>query len=402
MKVVGIITEYNPFHNGHKYHIQKAKEITNSDFCICVMSGTFTQQGNISLIDKFKKAKIACQNGCDLVIELPTIYASSSAENFALGSVNILDKLNVVDTICFGSETANIQSLTKISDIILKNEDKIWNITKEKLNKGKNFTDARYEALSTFLDEDMMNEISTSNNILGLEYINAKKRLNSNIEFTSIKRNSSNFLDRTLSTNTPFTSSTSIREYLKNNKISNIKDLKNYLPNDSYTLLSNSKITLNDDLYQILKYKIINSTTEDLAKIYEVNEGLEYKIKNELNNSNDYYEFVNNIKSRRYKLSKIKRMLNNILIDLTKNDSKNAISKNIAYAHVLACSKNGKKLLSQISKNSSIPVFTKLNDTILNSLDNDIKNVLSYDIKASDLHSILLNSKIKKDYTNHL
>lgn len=404
MKVVGIIAEYNPFHNGHKYHIDMAKKITGSDYCVCIMSGSFTQPGNIACLDKFKRAKIAINNGCDLVIELPTVYVNTSAENFAFGSINILDKLNIIDTLCFGSESDNISSIYDISSKILKNEKKIWNITKKCLDEGISFSGARVKALSTFLNSNEMDIISNSNDILGLEYVNTINRLKSNIKAYSIKRSSSNFNETTLNSSNVFTSATSIREFLNSSANLNEKSskLSKFIPEDSLNLLLNENLITNDNMFNIIKYKIITENKEIISNINEINEGLENKIINEINTSKNYNEFVNNIKSKRYKLSKIKRMLNNLILDLSKNDFNYAKENKIGYAHILAVSPKGKELLSKLTRISSIPVITSINDNILKNLDNNICYYLKKDILATDIHSIISNQNIKKDYTNRL
>ncbi len=400
MKVVGIVAEYNPFHNGHKFHIEEAKKVTNSDYCICIMSGSFTQTGNIAIIDKFKRAKSACENGCDLVIELPSIYVNSSAENFAFGAINTLASLGIVDSICFGSESNDISSLTNISNKILKNEDKIWKITKESLNEGMSFSKARLIALSTFLNENELNIISNPNDILGLEYINTINRLNLNIQPYTILRNSSSFNEVKLNNSNKYTSASSIRNTLCKEK--NIKNIQNYIPENLINMLNDSTLINNNNMYSIIKYKIITSKLETLKDINEINEGLQNKIITEINNSKNYDEFVNNIKSKRYKLSKIKRMLNNMLLGITKEDFEYAKNKKIGYAHILAYSKNGKNLISSIVRSSTIPIITSINDNVIKNLDKDIQKYLKFDLLASDIHSVISNESIKKDYTNRL
>ncbi len=400
MKVVGIIAEYNPMHNGHIYHINKAKEITDSDYCIAVMSGSFTQAGNISIYDKFSRAKIAINNGVDLVIELPTIFATSSAEHFAFGAVNLLNKLNIVDTICFGSECDNINLLNKVCDILIKEDKQIFENINIHLRKGISFAEARSNTLSQYLTDEQICILSKPNNILGIEYLKNLKLLNSKIEPYIIKRECSDFNEAILnSNNANFTSATSIRNCVQSNKI----DLLNrYVPIDTYNLIKTKKASFNEDLYNILKYKIISSNLESLNKIVEVTEGLEYKIIKELNNSQNYEEFIKNIKSKRYQLSKIKRMLINILLSITKEDFKYAKENKIAYAHILSCSNRGKLLLSKIAKNSNIDLITSINEKILNNLSKDTKKYLDYDIFSSNIHSLITNEKIQKDYTNKL
>lgn len=400
MKVVGIIAEYNPIHNGHLYHLKKSKEITNSDYTVVIMSGNFTQNGNIAIYDKFTRAKLAIKYGADLVIELPTIYANSSAQYFAFGAVNILNSLNIIDSICFGSECENIDLLQDVSKIIIEKDEEIWQYLSNNLKNGISFAKAREKSLSKYLSNEQVEILKGSNNILGLEYINNLKLLNSNIKPFAIKRESSDFNEIILNNNTNnFTSATSIRSTIKNKK----EDmLKKYVPSDTYTVIKNIKPTFNDDIYDLIKYKIISSTPEKLKEIFEVTEGLENKVLKEINNSNSYDEFIHNIKSKRYPLSKIKRMLINILLDITKEDFEYAINNKIGYAHILACSENGKVLLSEISKKSNLDLITSLNKNTIEHLSEDTKKYLNYDILASNIFSVITNDKIQKDYTNRL
>ena len=181
MKIVGIIAEFNPMHNGHQYLIKKAKELTGADYAICLMSGNFTQAGNIALTNKFNRASTAIKNGFDAVIELPTIYATASAEFFAYGAVNILNSLNCIDYLCFGSETGNVDILINIAHKLIKNEENIWESITISLKEGISFAKAREYAISKFLTQSEVEISSSSNNILAIEYIKSLIKLNSTI-----------------------------------------------------------------------------------------------------------------------------------------------------------------------------------------------------------------------------
>ena len=182
-KVLGIIAEYNPFHNGHIYHLEQAKNLTGSNYTVAIMSGNFTQRGNSALIDKWSRAEIALNCGVDLVIELPTLYATSSAENFADGSIKILDSLKVVDYLSFGAETSNIDVLDSIADVLYKEPKEYQTLLLHELKKGISFPKARENALMIYLNNirKYLNVLSSPNNILGIEYIKALKKHKSNI-----------------------------------------------------------------------------------------------------------------------------------------------------------------------------------------------------------------------------
>ena len=233
LNVLGIIAEYNPFHNGHRYHIEQAKKLSNADYVIVVMSGNFTQTGNVSIYDKFTRAKLATEYGVDLVIELPTIYANSSAEGFAFGAVTLLNNLNIVNYICFGAETDNIDTLQNISKTI-NNKDKEINLKiKEFLKTGVSYPVARENALNSYLNENETQILDKSNNILAIEYLKVLDKLNSQIIPICIKRESSDFNEIMLNKKSDkYTSATSIRNMINLKKIDLVE---NYVPALTYT-----------------------------------------------------------------------------------------------------------------------------------------------------------------------
>lgn len=396
MKVLGIIAEYNPMHTGHIYHISKAKEITGCDTVIVIMSGSFTQQGNIAIINKFERAKQAIQNGVDLVIEIPSAFASSDAGNFAYKSVSILNDLNI-DAICFGAETDNIERLKLISETLIYKDKEIWIEIKNELKKGISFAKARNNSLNKFLNEDDINIILSPNNILALEYLKTLKVLNSNIIPFAIYRES-NFNSHMLEN--CYTSSTSIRKALENK--CNLNDIQKYIPENVSKYLKNNKIIFNNDFFEILKYKIISMNENDLKEINGVSEGIENKLKKEICNSYSYDEFLFKIKSKRYELSRIKRILVNILLNISKDDFNLLKENNSNYAHILAFNHDKKDLLSHISNTSNIPVISSLNNKTLSYLNKYQKLSLDIDIYASNIYSMLINQKINKDYTNFI
>ena len=384
MKIVAIIAEFNPFHNGHKYIVDKAKELTNADVAICIVSGNYTQAGNIAIKDKFERANIVIKNGVDVVIELPTIYATSSSEFFAFGAVNILNSLNCVDYLCFGSETGDIEILKSISKKLLDNNEAIWDEITKNLRLGISFAEAREKSIGKFLTSDEVAISKSSNNILAIEYIKSLIKLNSNIVPIAIKREESSKI----------VSATKIRELLKSS--SNVSE---YLPN--YTL--DNSLLFNDSLFQLIKYKIVTASKEYLSTINEINEGLENKLYSELNNSKTYDEFVLNVKSKRYQLSKIKRIMLNILLDITKEKFMMLNNDKNIYIHIIAINPNIKSsILSYFNKKSKAIILTSINDDLLKKLDSPIKESILLDIKAANIYSTLLNDKINKDYTNKL
>ena len=387
MNVTGIITEYNPFHNGHLYHLSEAKKNTNADAIICVMSGNFVQRGGPAIIDKWKRAEMALNNGVDLIVELPTYYAVSSAEFFAKGSVSILHHLGVVNNLFFGSECGDVAKLTTLSKTLVNEDSKLKFLIKEHLAKGDTFAKAREKSLIEYLkDEDINKIITSSNNILGIEYIKSILRLNSNITPSTLKREGSNYNDKNLSNS--FSSATAIRELLKNKN--SLEKLKNIIPEESYKIFSKLQdedypFVFDDDMFKFIRYKI-QTNCINFNNLYEITEGLENKLIKELTSSNSYEDFILKVKSKRYTYSKISRILTHIYIGLDSNNFLNIDNPNNLYARVLGFNKTGRDVLSLIKANSSIPLITK----VPRFTDNPL---LKLDIQATAAYSNL-NHKI--------
>lgn len=387
MNVTGIITEYNPFHNGHKFHLEESKKQTKSDGTICIMSGNFVQRGGPAIIDKWKRTEMALSNGVDLIIELPTFYAVSSAEFFAKGAVSILNSLNIVNNLFFGSEIGDAKALSEIAKVLVSEDERFQNILKENLSLGLTFAKAREKSLIEYLNRSEINNIITSsNNILGIEYIKAILKLNSSINPVALKREGSNYNDKSLSQT--FSSATSIREVLKNT--SNIEDLKNIIPLESYEVFSklqeqDYRFTFEEEMFKYIKYKI-QTNCVNFNNLYEVTEGLDNKIIKEISSSNSLHEFILKIKSKRYTYSKISRILTHIYLGLDNDDFKDIANENNLYVRVLGFNKTGREILSLIKANSSIPLITKVPRFTNNPL-------LKFDLQATACYS-LLNDKV--------
>ena len=300
MNITGIITEYNPFHNGHKFHLEEAKKQTNCDGVICIMSGNFVQRGGPAIVDKWQRTEMALNNGVDLIIELPTFYAVSSAEFFAKGAVSILNSLGVVDNIFFGSECGDSKKLLEIAKVLVSEDSDFQNLLKRNLSLGLTFAKSREKSLIEYLnDEDINNIVTSSNNILGIEYIKAILKLGSSINPVTLRREGSNYNDKEISTS--FSSATSIREVLKSS--SPIENIKNLIPLESYEIFSklqeeNYDFIFDEEMFKYIKYKI-QTNCINFNNLYEITEGLENKIIKEISSSNSYDEFILKIKSKK-------------------------------------------------------------------------------------------------------
>ena len=389
-KVLGIVAEYNPFHNGHLFHLEESKKITGATYTIAVMSGNFTQRGSTSLIDKWSKAKSAIENGIDLVIELPVLYSISSAENFAEGAIKILNSLGVVDYISFGAETSNIDILEKVADILYREPKEFKAILSHELEKGNSFPKARENALLMYLNDikTYSNVLSSPNNILGIEYLKALKKYKSSIIPICIHRYEAEYNDISYTGN--IASSTAIRNIVKNNGL-NI--LANLMPPYSYSSLIDSikvgHVVPDISVFEReIIYNLRKMSLADIANLPDVNEGLENAIKNAANSCNSIVEFLNIIKSKRYTNTRIQRILLYSLLGISKKDMQ--ISKKInPYIRVLGFNERGKFIVSEVAKaNPSLSIITSVKKFVDTNRNKNLNILLEKDIWATNVYTI--------------
>lgn len=402
-KVLGIVAEYNPFHNGHLYHIQRAKEQANADYVVTIMSGNFTQRGNTSIINKWDRAEMAIRGGSDLVIELPTLYSISSAENFADGAIKILDRLGFVNYISFGIEDENLTKLTKVSKVLYNEPNRYKKLLKFELDKGLSYPKSIENAIVGYFKNDSYRSIfEGSNNILGLEYLKALRRNKSKINPIGIKRekvyyNSTEIIDE-------YASAMGIRRLI-NNK--DYRDISKVVPNYSYKILMdniNNGTVVNDiqRFSDIIFYKLRTMTLDEIRDLPEVSEGLENLLKNAAKETNNIVTLVNSVKSKRYIQSRIQRILVYAMLGITKKDIEMS-EKTIPYIRVLGFSeKNGKKLLSDINWRAT--TITSVKRFEENNTNKKYKRMFEIDKRATDLYTLGYrdNSICGLDYTHKL
>ena len=383
MKIVGIIAEYNPFHNGHQYHIEKALEATGADAAVVVMSGDFVQRGAPAIMPKHLRAKMALNGGASLVLELPVPYATGSAEYFAYGAVSLLDKLGCVDSICFGSECGDIDKLSELAKIFATEPDEYKLLLSDYLKKGHSFPLARQFAIHEYMKSDSIDSIlKEPNNILGIEYLKALYMLNSNIKPYTIQRISSQYHDQELKET--YSSASAIRNELK---LSALNHLENQISSDNYSLLIESYEKrypiYPNDLSLLLKYKLLQETKESLTTYMDVSEDLANRILNRLDEYQNIEQFCELLKTKELTYARISRSLIHILLDITKDNY-----RGIAYARVLAFQKRRSDILSLIKENSSLPLVTKL------TAYPDLPGI-DVDIKASNLYESIVTDKFQ-------
>lgn len=364
MKSVGIIAEYNPFHNGHLYHLSKIKKNYPDSTIVLVMSGNFTQRGDVSIIDKWKKTEIAKKIGIDLIVELPFPFATQSADYFSYGAITILEHLKV-DRVIFGSESNNIKDLETIVDAQLNNED-FDKLVKIYSKFGNNYP----TALSLALKDITGKEITTPNDLLGISYIKAIKKNNYKIIPETLKR-TSDYHNKELE---EYSSATAIRKALRENK--NIKD---YIPEITIPYLTNLHFI--EDYYPLLKYKIL--TEKDLSIYQTVDEGIDKLLKKEIIKTTSYEDLITKLKSKRYTYNKINRMLLHILCNFTKEKAKEF--NDITYLRILGFSKKGQEYLNSIKKDVTIPIISKINK--------HKNSMLEFELETTNIYSLTENKE---------
>lgn len=391
MRVLGLIVEYNPFHNGHLYHLEQAKSLCNADFVVCVMSGNFIQRGEPAIVNKWARAKMALQCGVDLVIELPVTYAMSSAEFFAYGAVRILNDIGLVDYLCFGSEAADIDTFNIIADILINEPESYKYILKQELHKGKSFPASREVALKSYLAEtgnninDFEAVIGSSNNILGIEYIKALKRLNSKITPLSIKRINNDYTSEKITGR--ISSATSIRKLIQTQK----NQLDMVLPDISRNILeeefNSGRGPIYPNMYELLILSSIRRMTkEELKQLPYVSEGMENRIKDAAESSGTFDELIDNISTKRYTRTRVQRILTSVMTGLTSEglDTFNKFG-GPQYARVLGLNNKGRLLLSNINKITHLPVITKTAN-FSKSCNPLLRRMLEIESSATDMY----------------
>ena len=364
MKTVGIITEYNPLHNGHLHHINETKRLSNADRLICVMSGNFTQRGEPAILDKFTRTKWALNNGVDLVIELPFAFTVQNADIFASTSVSILNHLGV-DEIYFGSETGDITELEELGKIL---ETDVYNdLIKLFLKDGNSYPTSSDLAMKQLYPNS---SFDLPNNILGIQYILAGKKLKSKIKFKTIKRLSANYFDDELHSSS-IQSATAIRKLLKEGK-----DISHYVPKDVAKSLTTRKLVSYEDFLPTFRYIFKSSTKEDLNEIFNIKEGIENRLL-KIKSYNSVQDLINKALTRRYTNSKIKRTLAHILC----NTKKNIITSfEIPYIRILGMNDIGRKHLNEIKHDLTVPLISKVKEGIHPYLDIEIRTSRVYSL----------------------
>lgn len=374
--IAAIICEFNPFHNGHKYLVEKVKN-EHADCVIAIMSGNFVQRGDIAVTDKYKRAEMALSNGCDLVVELPTVYALSSAQNFAKGGVQIADALGA-DLLCFGVEDENIDNLKEVANFT--ENEMFTEKLKDYTSKGLYYPKAFENTVSDIYGKEYAEILTKPNNTLAVEYIRALK--NTNISPVAIVRKGTDHDSDIVTEN--IASATHIRNLIRTN--------------GQYSDFTDNSIDNPADIRNLetaLLYKLRTMSKDEIENLPDVTEGLHNRIYEAARNSNSLEELYNNLKTKRYTLARLRRIVMCALLDITKDKSNN----DMPYVRILAMNDKGKEII----RNSKLPVIGKVKKDY-DKLPDVAKSIFDIDVRASEVYSLALNSpeNFKNDFAQKI
>lgn len=420
MKVTGIIAEYNPFHSGHEYHLKKARELTNADYVLVVMSGNFTQRGTPALMNKYLRTEMALSCGADLVLELPVWFATGSAEYFTFGAVSLLHKIGVTDALVFGSEGGSSEELTALARLLLEEPAEYRRLLKASLKKGNSYPKARSEALQTLFPKLSVELLSLPNNILGLEYCRAIYSFGSSMEPIALPRVHCGYHDKTLAKEGEFSSASAIRAHLLSDAP---KGLSGTSAVTSDFMANTFAATLSDampvsclnilkkfwgqaapmesrDFSPLLKYKLLAEGSAPLSRYADINADLDQRIKNHLNQFTDFESFCGLLKNKSLTHSRISRGLLHILLNIEAEDLLSLKEKGFAqYARILGFRREAAPLLTAIKQNASIPMISKLADAS-ELLNEEASTMLEKDIFASHVYETVAADKFHQEFRN--
>lgn len=406
MKTVGLITEYNPFHNGHAYHIEKAKMLTGADRVIVVMSGDFVQRGAPAVMPKHLRTESALLSGASLIIELPVCFATGSAEYFAQGSISLLNQLGCIDSICFGSECGDLHLLEEIAQILADEPIEYQTALKQALKEGASFPAARQEALNIYSDK--YSEILASpNNILGIEYLKALAKIHSKMEPFTIKRIGAGYHDMDI--DGQFSSATAIRSDIyqladvnSSSESLPLTHIQTQVPSSCHELMKKNYQTRYpvkaDDFSLLLKAKLLSETAGSLSHYLDMSPELANRILRLRNDYLSFEQFCDLLKTKELTRSRISRSFIHVLLGIT-NDWLTAMKAPAPYARILGFRRDHADLLGILKQTSDIPLITSPARAVL---ADTAYQMLELDIYASDLYESVITDLYGTPFHNEL
>ncbi|WP_227935710.1 nucleotidyltransferase [Alkalihalobacillus deserti] len=397
MKAVGIVVEYNPFHNGHLYQVNEAKKMTNADVVIAVMSTSFLQRGEPAIVSKWIRTQMALSSGVDIVVELPYIYSTQKAETFANGAVSILTNLGV-EFLNFGSESGNIKAFEHLVSFMGSHETEFDRLVQDYSKLGYSYPRSTSQAFSQLNSNEEMLQLTEPNNILGFHYVKAIYDQSSSIKATTTLRQQAHYHDPSITTSS-IASATSIRNTLNNGTPLQIRHV---MPSQSYELLTTYKQTYSllhtwDHYFDFLQYKVLSTHVDQLRLIYECEEGLEYRVKEKMRTASSFSEWMQQLKTKRYTWTRLQRLATHLLTNTTKVEMEDAFATvKPSYIRLLGMTKNGQTYINKTKQHRDTPLITKLAkaDGIQAKIEERITNVYLTPLKKE--HQI---AEMKQEFT---
>ena len=399
MNVLGIVSEYNPLHSGHVYHIAASREKTGATHAVCVMSGNFVQRGEPAIVDKWARAKMALNSGIDLVIELPVVFACASAEIFARGAVRILNQTGIINYLCFGSEQGELETLKRIASVLAEEPSEFRTSLKKYLKQGLSFPAAREKALTGYLRDVPGGIMDKSNNILAIEYLKALITTGSGMEPVTIRRKGSGYQDSIITET--FSSATAIRNFLKETGSDTDTVLNENIPSQPRSALNecfenNRGPVFQENFSDIIFYLLRTIGPDKLKYTPDVNEGLESRLISAAFKSGTLDDLIESSAASRYPSTRIKRILFNTLLGITKTDLKSIIAdESCGYIRVLGFNEKGRELLQRMQDTAAVPVITKP-AKYRSALSGLSKKMFEYDIRATDVYVLGFKDKSQR------
>ncbi|MGM0840852.1 MAG: nucleotidyltransferase [Bacillota bacterium] len=389
MKATGVVVEYNPFHNGHLHHLRETRNATGADIVVAVMSGHFLQRGEPALVSKWSRTRMALEAGVDVVIELPYCFATQHAEIFSRGAISLLDSIGC-ESFCFGSEDGDIDTFEKTVVFIEANREQYNTYISRFIREGMSYPSALAKAFQTLGNGDSVIDLSKPNNILGFHYMEARNQIHSSLKAYTITREAAGYHDQHFSSPS-IASATSIRKNIFTSEGDHKID--SYLPSTSVDQLAQYQLEYGgfhrwENYWTILQYKLLSSSKEELKEIYEVEEGIENRMKECVKTSTSFEEFMTKLKTKRYTWTRLQRMLLHILTNTRKEEMRNRHASP-SYIRLLGMNKMGREFLHSKKKEMPLPLISKLSSA--NQSD------IELDVRAAEIFSLgLKNASARK------
>ncbi len=400
MKAAGVIVEYNPFHNGHYYHLQQTKAATGADVIIAAMSGNFLQRGEPAIVSKWARAEAALRGGADIVIELPYAFATQNADTFASGAVSILDSMKV-DTLCFGSEDGNIDRFVNTYEILSEKKEEFNLALQESIKDGSSYPRAASDAFMSVSgpNEDRLIDLTMPNNILGYQYVKSIFEQKSAMSPCTIKRTGAGYHDPDPAPGN-IASATSIRNTIF--RAGGMEEAAAFMPESSAKMMANYKETYGllhswEHYFPLLKYRLMTMSPAEAESVYEAEEGIENRLKEFIAESVSFHEFMEKIKTKRYTWTRLQRLCTHILTNTHKQEMKEAKERGtVPYLRLLGMTRKGQSYLREKKKGLSVPLVSTVSRFNHPLIDMDERAAYAY---ASVLEEPLRTRFLKEEYS---